>query len=263
MRFDKILPQLIEMTADIGKVIMSFYQADVAIKIKSDQTPLTIADQRSHQMIVAGLNQLTPNIPILSEESDAITFKQRSTWDEYWLIDPLDGTQDFIEQTGDFCTCIAYIKNHLPIFGLIYAPLTHTHYYAFNNKAYKIQNNTQTRIATSAAAQPLRVLIGHYSVHNRQLQTHFQQLDKYQLNHLGSALKFCKIAEGVYDYYPRFGPCSEWDTAAGGCILQNAGGSVVDEHGEPLRYNTKDNLLSPTFFASGLNSEVQPSIEKS
>jgi 3'(2'), 5'-bisphosphate nucleotidase len=90
-------------------------------------------------------------------------------------------------------------------------------------------------------------------MYNLQLQAHLQQLGECQLNHLGSALKFCKIAEGLYDYYPRFGPCSEWDTAAGGCILQNAGGSVMDEHGKSLKYNTKDNLLSPTFFASGLN----------
>ncbi|VVM20784.1 3'(2'),5'-bisphosphate nucleotidase (EC [uncultured Gammaproteobacteria bacterium] len=97
------------------------------------------------------------------------------------------------------------------------------------------------------------MVIGHNSTHNSKLQTHLQQLGKHQLNHLGSALKFCQIAEGVYDYYPRFGPCCEWDTAAGACILQNAGGCVVDENGAPLRYNTKDDLLSPTFFASGIH----------
>ena len=253
MTFEKILPQLIKLTADVGKVIMSFYKADMAVEMKLNKTPLTIADQRAHQLIVEGLNHLTPNVAILSEESDTATFEQRSKWQEYWLVDPLDGTQDFLEQTGEFCICIAYIKNHQAIFGLVYAPLTQTHYYGFDNKTYKQHNNIQTPLNACSATLPLRVVIGHNSTHNSKLQTHLQQLGKHQLNHLGSALKFCQIAEGVYDYYPRFGPCCEWDTAAGACILQNAGGCVVDENGAPLRYNTKNDLLSPTFFASGIH----------
>jgi 3'(2'), 5'-bisphosphate nucleotidase len=117
MTFEKILPQLIKLTADVGKVIMSFYKADMAVEMKLNKTPLTIADQRAHQLIVEGLNRLTPNVAILSEESDTATFEQRSKWQEYWLVDPLDGTQDSLEQTGEFCICIAYIKNHQAIFG--------------------------------------------------------------------------------------------------------------------------------------------------
>ncbi len=252
MMFNKILPQLIQLTSSVGEVMLSFYKNDLTIGIKSDKTPLTIVDQRAHQMIAERLKFLTPDIPMLSEESSAITFEQRLNWQEYWLIDPLDGTRDFLEHTGGFCICIAYIKNHQVIFGLVYEPLTGTHYYGFDDIAYKQHNNIQTRISAVSKRQPLRVITGHHSTHNKNLQQHLQKLGKYQLNYLGSALKFCKIAEGIYDYYPRFGPCCEWDTAAGVCILQNAGGSVVDANGESLQYNTKDDLLSPDFFARGL-----------
>jgi len=251
MTFDKILPQLITLTSDVGVQILSHYKNTLKVEKKPDETPLTIADKDAHQSLVSALSKLTPNTPILSEESDVVAFEERSKWQEYWLIDPLDGTRDFIEQTGEFCICIAYIKNHDAIFGLIYAPFTHTHYYGFENATYKRHNNHQKRLQTRPAEQPLRVLTGHHSAHNLALQAHLQQLGEYRLRHLGSALKFCEIAQGNYDYYPRFGPCSEWDTAAGGCILQNAGGCVVDENGKPLKYNTKDDLLSPIFFASG------------
>ncbi len=254
MTFEKIIPQLIKLTSDVGKVIMSFYKDDIPIKTKLNKTPLTIVDQTAHRLIVEGLSHLTPNIAILSEESDANTFKQRLEWQEYWLIDPLDGTQDFLEQTGEFCICIAYIKNHQSIFGLVYAPFTCTHYYGFNNKAYKQYNSIQTSLKVCLEKQPLRVVIGHHSVHHSKLQLHLKKFDEYRINHLGSALKFCKIAQGVFDYYPKFGPCYEWDTAAGVCILQNAGGRIVDENNDPLKYNAKDDLLSPVFFASGILS---------
>lgn len=251
MKFDKILPQLIQLASDVGEMILSCYKNDLDIEVKSNNTPLTIVDQRAHQMIIKGLKHITPNIPVLSEESEGATFGQRMDWQEYWLIDPLDGTRDFLEHTGEFCICIAYIQDHQSIFGLVYAPLTNTHYYGFNNKSYKQHNNINSTLDVVLAQQPMRVVVGRHSTDNENLQQHLKQLGSYQLNYLGSALKFCKIAEGVYDYYPRFGPCCEWDTAAGVCILQNAGGSVIDENGQPLRYNTKENLLSPDFFASG------------
>ena len=138
--FDSLTPALIKLTTEVGEHIMSYYKSDMSVEIKSNQTPLTIADQTAHNLIVDGLIQLTPDVPILSEESDAISFDERSKWQEYWLIDPLDGTRDFLEHTGEFCICIAYIKQHTPIFGMIYAPLDKTHYYAskdgdaFNSK---------------------------------------------------------------------------------------------------------------------------------
>ncbi|SFV86748.1 3'(2'),5'-bisphosphate nucleotidase [hydrothermal vent metagenome] len=251
MTFDKILPQLIKLTTKTGEDILSHYKTDIKVEIKTNDTPLTIADKNAHQSIVDTLSKLTPNTPILSEESDVIAIEERSKWDEYWLVDPLDGTRDFIERTDEFCICIAYIKNHTAIFGLVYAPITGVHYYGFNAKSYRYYNNTHECINACVAERPLRVVTGRHSSHNPKLGEHLAELGEHQVSRLGSALKFCEIAQGNYDYYPRFGPCSEWDTAAGGCILENAGGSVIDENGEPLRYNTQDSLLSPIFFASG------------
>lgn len=252
MLFDTLTPRLITLTANIGEVIMSHYKANLTIETKVDKTPFTIVDDQSNQLLITALKQLTPNTPILSEESDTIDFTTRSGWDEYWLIDPLDGTRDFIEQTGEFCICIAYIKNNYPIFGLIYAPLSKTHYYTDDQKqAFKLHQGQTITLQTTAKKSPLEVVIGHHSSGNKELQSHLKKFRKSHINRLGSALKFCKIAEGEYDYYPRFGPCSEWDTAAGVCILEAAGGRVVGEDAKPLRYNTKDSLLSPTFFASG------------
>ena len=249
--FNDLITPLIKLTTEVGELIMSLYKSELNVEGKSDGTPLTIADQKAHELIVKALKELKPNTPILSEESDANTLEQRSQWQEYWLIDPLDGTRDFLEHTGEFCICIAYIKNNQSIFGMIYAPLTKTHYYTKNQHAYKRVNNQEITITTKAPSSPLRVVIGHHSKHNKQLIKHFEKGENYTLSQLGSALKFCEIAQGNYDYYPRFGPCSEWDTAAGVCILQNAGGSVVDENGKALQYNTKSDLLSPVFFASG------------
>ena len=134
---------------------------------------------------------------------------------------------------------------------MIYAPLDQIHYYTLDGQAFKRQNDVEVTLKTHAPSSPLQVVIGHHSFHNEQLTSHLSQQADYEISRLGSALKFCQIAQGRYDYYPRFGPCSEWDTAAGVCILQNAGGSVIDKNGEVLKYNTKDDLLSPVFFASG------------
>ncbi len=252
MKFDTLTPHLMRLSQAVGKMIMSHYQSTLEVKTKADKTPLTQVDQQAHQMITQALTQLTPTVPILSEESEQIDFTTRSNWQEYWLVDPLDGTRDFIEQTGEFCICIAYIKHHQPIYGLIYAPYSQT-YYVTNDQqqAVKHQQGKTTLLQCVSSRQPLEVVIGNYSHNNQQLQSYLQNIGHTRISHLGSALKFCKIAEGIFDHYPKFGPCSEWDTAAGVCILQNAGGSVVDEHGKTLNYNTQSNLLSPPFFASG------------
>ncbi|HIG89261.1 3'(2'),5'-bisphosphate nucleotidase CysQ [Candidatus Thioglobus sp.] len=250
--FDSLTSPLIKLTTEVGERIMSFYKSDMSVEIKSNQTPLTIADQTAHTLIVEGLKQLTPGVPILSEESDAIPFDERSKWQEYWLIDPLDGTRDFLEHTGEFCICIAYIKQHTPVFGMIYAPLDKIHYYASKDDVtFRLQNGVEKILKTTTTNDPLRVLVGHHSSHNERLKEHLKGQKNYELSQMGSALKFCRIAQGDYDYYPRFGPCSEWDTAAGVCILEGAGGQVLGEDGKPLRYNTKDDLISPIFFASG------------
>jgi len=249
--FDAITQQLIKLTTEVGEVIMSYYDSAVDIEAKADNTPLTIADQSAHKLIVEGLNEITPGVPILTEESEGISYEQRSNWSEYWLIDPLDGTRDFLDKTGEFCICIAYIKNHKAIYGMVHAPVEKTHYYTTdNNETFRLNGTEITQLNTKDNHAPLEIVVGHHSINNTNLKKHLGLLDKHNVSKLGSALKFCRIAEGMYDYYPRFGPCSEWDTAAGLCILKCAGGSVVDDNGKELRYNTKDDLTSPVFFAS-------------
>ena len=250
--FDALIPELISLTSQAGDSIMTLYKSQISFDIKADKTPLTMVDKMSHNLITDGLNKLTPNIEILSEESESITFEERSGWDEYWLIDPLDGTRDFLEETGEFCVCIAYIKNHKPIFGLIYSPVTKTHYFTDNDgNTFKQKGNKKIQLQIGKNNEALRVVVGQHSANNKNLLSHLKEKNIAYISKLGSALKFCAIAEGLYDYYPRFGPCSEWDTAAGVCILEGAGGKVLDTNNDPLRYNTKDDLTSPVFFASG------------
>ncbi len=231
--------------------ILSLYQQPIAVQLKPDNTPLTTADALAHRLIEQSLRKLTPQVPVLSEESAHIEPEERLSWTDYWLVDPLDGTREFINQTGEFCICIAYIHNHEAIFGLVFDPIHQTHYFTTQDGAVKLHNGIQTPLHSHKTPRTLRVVIGHQSETHPQLRQHLQQQGAHQLHYLGSALKFCGIAEGIYDYYPHFGRCSEWDSAAGGCILTYAGGQVVDGAGKPLRYNTNNSLISPTFFASG------------
>ena len=225
--FVALLPQLIELTSQVGKRIMELHSEKLDITVKSDNTPLTIADETAHKLISEKLEQLTPGVPILSEESQEVPFAVRKKWDEYWLIDPLDGTRDFLDGNYDFCINIAYVKNNYPIFGLIYAPSTKVHYYRIpGERSIKLLGNTCFQLKTSQPTRWQNVVIGHYSSKNKYLKKHLTHKTNFELFLQGSALKFCTIAEGKHHYYPKFGPCSEWDTAAGVCILEGAGGSV-------------------------------------
>ena len=249
--FAALLPELIELTSEVGERIMVLHSEKLDITVKSDNTPMTIADETAHKLISAKLEQLTPDIPVLSEESHEIPFAIRKDWNEYWLIDPLDGTRDFLDGNYDFCINIAYVKNNYPVFGLIYAPFSKTHYYRIPGEtSIKLLDNVCYQLKTSQPGRWQHVVIGHYSSTNKHLQKHLSNKTNFELFLLGSALKFCTIAEGKYHYYPKFGPCSEWDTAAGVCILEGAGGSVKGLDGKPLSYNTKEDSVSPAFLAS-------------
>ncbi|MBE8189599.1 MAG: 3'(2'),5'-bisphosphate nucleotidase CysQ [Candidatus Thioglobus sp.] len=250
----EIIDKLIEISTQAGKIIKENYLKTANVTYKEDSTPLTKTDILSHDYLVSELTKLIPGIPIISEESSYIAFKERKKWKEYWLIDPLDGTRGFIDKTDDFCTCIAYIKNNTPVFGMIFIPMRQACYYANDSKvAYKLQNNELKQISVSKPKVPLRVVVGRYSIARPSIIQHlkYTQNGRYKINGIGSAIKFCLIAEGKFDYYPGIGICSEWDTAAGGFILQAAGGSIVDQENNPMRYNTKNDLLSSMFFAAG------------
>ena len=248
---DKLISQLIDVSYEAGRQILNCYDDKLDVRQKVDNTCLTNADLDAHRFICSALKDLTPNVPILSEESEQMPpYHIRKKWQNYWLIDPLDGTKDFIEKTGNFCVNIAYIENHRPSLGLIYTPTTETHFYARTNLGAFKKHKTQTqKIQTKKNHKPLRVVIGRHSDKDKLLAQHLKSLATHGITTMGSALKFAHIAEGLYDYYPRFGPCSEWDTAAGVCILEVAGGRVLDINKRQITYNKGETLLSPSFFA--------------
>ena len=245
-----LLSQLIELTTKAGEIIMNFHKHSSDYSIKDDNTPLTAADKASHEFLVKTLKKLTPNTPILSEESSHIPFSVRKSWNEYWLIDPLDGTRDFIDGSPDFCISIALIKKNYPTFGLIYSPFNKVHYYRLaQGSSIKVINREAFKIVTSKPKRWEKIVIGRYSNNNKGLKEHLKLKTNFETFKLGSALKFCLIAEGIYHYYPKFGRCSEWDTAAGVFILEGAGGKVVDLDNKALKYNLTKDIISPSFRA--------------
>ena len=247
----ELLAKLLNLSSHAGELIMDFRKKSPDYLIKDDNTPLTQADKASHEFLLNELTKLTPNTPILSEESSHIPFSIRESWEEYWLIDPLDGTRDFIDGSPDFCISIALIKNHYPDFGLIYSPFDKVHYYRLNQgPSIKLVNKQTQKILTSKPKRWEKIVVGRYSINNKNLKEHLKLKTNFETFKLGSALKFCLIAEGVYHYYPKFGRCSEWDTAAGICILEGSGGRVVDLENKALKFNLTDDIISPSFIAT-------------
>ena len=247
----ELLAKLLNLSSHAGEIIMDFRKKSPDYLIKDDNTPLTQADKASHEFLLNELTKLTPNTPILSEESSHIPFSIRESWEEYWLIDPLDGTRDFIDGSPDFCISIALIKNHYPDFGLIYSPFDKVHYYRLNQgPSIKLVNKQTQKILTSKPKRWEKIVVGRYSINNKNLKKNLKLKTNFETFKLGSALKFCLIAEGVYHYYPKFGRCSEWDTAAGICILEGSGGRVVDLENKALKFNLTDDIISPSFIAT-------------
>ena len=249
--FSTLLPKLILLTSKVGETIMTLHNENMGFIVKSDNTPFTQADKISHNLITETLKKITPDVPILSEESKKIYFAIRKDWETYWLIAPLDGTRDFLDGTREFCISIACIVNNYPIFGLFYAPFDKIHYYRLpGQNSIKLVDNICYKLHTQKPRRWENIVIGRYSTKNKQLHKHLRSKTNFEIFRLGSALKFCSIAEGRHHYYPKFGRCSEWDTAAGVCILEGAGGKVLDLQNQPLRYNTREDNLSSTFVAS-------------
>lgn len=251
----KLIAQLIEISKEASKEICRIYdQKKPEIHLKGDLSPLTQADTRSHQIITAGLKALTPDVPILSEEALIPPFAERKHWTTYWCVDPLDGTKEFIARTDEFTINIALILNHEPVLGLIALPIQHSYYSAIKGQgAYRESaKGERQRLQTRrwAQNQPLTIAVSRRHRSER-LAEQMAGLGPYKVLSMGSALKFCAIAEQRADLYPRFGPTSEWDTAAGHCILNEAGGALVDRQGLALRYNTKEDILNPGFLATG------------
>jgi 3'(2'), 5'-bisphosphate nucleotidase len=241
---------VIALAKQAGVAIMEVYGGKFDVTAKDDSSPLTIADLLSHEVIAAGLRALTPNWPVLSEESAAIPFSERSNWSTYWLVDPLDGTKEFVSRNGEFTVNIALIHDHAPAFGVVYVPATATVYFGGKSLgAFKERGDTSAQKIQPAipAHTPPRV-VGSRSHRGELLDEYLIRLGAHTLISMGSSIKFCLIAEGKADLYPRLGPTSEWDTAAAQAVVEGAGGVVCTPDGLPLRYNTKAEILNPHFF---------------
>jgi 3'(2'), 5'-bisphosphate nucleotidase len=248
---------LLELARKAGQAILAIYNTDFEVTDKQDNSPLTAADLASHNLIVSTLQQLTPEIPVLSEESSKIPYETRRTWQRYWLIDPLDGTREFIKRNGEFTVNIALIEGQQPVLGVIYAPVIDKLYYGVKGEGAWLREGAAEAVQIQVQPQrrdPTQVA-GSRSHAGDSLRQYLENLGNHALLSMGSSLKFCLVAEGKADLYPRLGPTSEWDTAAAQAIVEAAGGRVTTLDMQPLRYNTKDSLLNPHFFVFGDLSE--------
>lgn len=245
---------IIELAHQAGQAILGIYKSDFGIKTKDDASPLTQADLASHHCIVQGLAHLSPNIPVLSEESLAQDVEGRTGWSQYWLIDPLDGTKEFVKRNGEFTANIAFIQNNQPIFGVVHAPALQTTWWGYQGHgAFKISpDGSQTPIQVRPRPATLSdwKVVGSRSHQSQEFIAFMQNHPGAQLVSMGSSIKLCLVAEGTADLYPRLGPTSEWDTAAAHAVVEAAGGQVLEYLTiNPLRYNTRpDTLLNPHFL---------------
>ena len=232
--------------------ILEVYRSPFEVARKPDASPLTEADLASHRTIVAGLRDLAPTIPVLSEESGEIDFATRSGWSRYWLVDPLDGTRDFVNGNDEFTVNIALIERHAPVLGVVAVPVTGAAYAAARNlgaRRYDADGERELGVR-QPATRPFRVAASR-SHRDRRTEAFIRRLGRCAEVSIGSSLKFCLLAEGAIDIYPRFGPTCEWDTAAAQVVVEEAGGQVTDVELDPLRYNTGESLLNPHFLAFG------------
>jgi 3'(2'), 5'-bisphosphate nucleotidase len=252
-RLVELTPQVLALARQAGARILEVYRQSVDVIAKADASPLTIADLRSHETILAGLAALTPLVPALSEESSTVPFATRAQWQRFWLVDPLDGTKEFLARNDQFTVNIALIEGHSPVFGVVYVPAQDLIYWggkglgAFRQRGVDPVESIGVRTQAPATLR----IVGSRSHANDSLTQLLPRLGAFDLVAIGSSLKFCLIAAGEADVYPRFGPTSEWDTAAAQAVVEGAGGQVVASDGRPLRYNTQESLLNPYFIAFG------------
>lgn len=254
---DITIEELVQLTRDAGAAILSVYERDFEVQEKADTSPLTEADLAAHKVIVAGLARLTPDIPVLSEESSIPPFAERAAWDRYWLIDPLDGTKEFVNRNGEFTVNIALIEAGKPMLGLVGVPVQGKVYVGDvargqarcieddgSSKAINGRDMTRGNGVTVVASRSHggERLEGYLD----ELSASFEQVSR---TPMGSSLKICILAVGEADLYPRLGPTSEWDIGAAHALLSAAGGELWAADGSPMTYNAKDSVLNPEFIA--------------
>lgn len=266
MSLEKLAEEACVIALDAGQAILEVYNGDeFDVETKDDASPLTRADLASHRIIENSLGNSFPDIPFLSEESKPIAWEKRKQWIRYWLVDPLDGTKEFIKRNGEFTVNIALIEQGVPVLGVVYAPAIDTLYWGFQSSAWCRHSR--------AAAQPIRVIqkandfrpiqvVASRSHRSDELERYLATLPPHECVPMGSSLKLCLVAEGKAHLYPRIGPTMEWDTAAADAIVRAAGGAVTKLDGDPLVYNKQD-LLNPYFLVKSgveLLSSDPPSV---
>jgi 3'(2'), 5'-bisphosphate nucleotidase len=244
----KLLLEVTALAREAGRAILEVYASSFSVQEKEDRSPLTEADLRSEKLILAGLKRIAPEIPVLSEESGQVPFATRRNWSRLWVVDPLDGTREFVQRNGEFTVNIALVDDHRPVLGIVHAPVLERDYYACDGIG-------AFRSDAQAAGQPIRVarrgagplrVVGSRSHRGNSLDAFLARVGPHEFVEVGSSMKLCLVAEGNADVYPRMGPTCEWDTAAGQCVLEQAGGQVLTLDGQPLAYNRAD-TLNPNF----------------
>lgn len=255
---DRQLDALTNIAIEAGAEILSVYNqaGPASVTTKADDSPLTDADRRAHDLIQKRLNSLTPDWPVLSEESDQIAYETRRRWDRYWLVDPLDGTKEFLKRNGEFTVNIALIEHGCAIAGVVHVPVTGVSYIGkLGLGAWKLEGKQCSAIRTSSlepGKTPVRIVASRShrgELLDRLIGVIESEFGSAEVVSMGSSLKMCLLAEGKADIYPRLAPTCEWDTAAAHAVLAAAGGDIVDTKFEPLRYNQKSELLNPHFLA--------------
>lgn len=248
-----LVEPLVALAEDAGRAILEVYATNFDVQSKEDESPLTQADLASNQRIVAGLQLLTPELPIISEELGLPDFEERRGWPRYWLIDPLDGTKEFVNRNGEFTVNIALIDNNRPVLGVVHVPVQERTYVGCEGAGATLHDGEKPAApihVTTTSNSPVRV-VGSRSHRGASLDAYLERLGDHEMVAMGSSLKFCVIAEGGADLYPRLGLTSEWDTAAAQAVVEQAGGRVVTLDGKPMTYNAKSDILNPYFFVIG------------
>ncbi len=248
----KYLNPACDIARDAGRRILDVYEREFSVEQKEDRSPLTEADRAAHEIICERLELLTPGVPVLSEESAKVDYEKRADWKRFWLVDPLDGTKEFINRNGEFTVNIALIDGHQPVLGVVYVPVTGLTYFACAGQgAFKQKGECEMqtiRVRRFEGGKP--IVVASRSHAGPETEAFLKNLGEHDVVSMGSAIKLCLVAEGTADVYPRLGPTMEWDTAAAQCVVEAAGGRVTDLNRKPLAYN-KSSLLNPSFLVSG------------
>ena len=254
------LQPVIELVKQAGLAILPYWRADVAVQEKADASPVTAADLAAHQLLSQGLKALTAEVPVLSEEAADIALSERAAWQRWWLVDPLDGTKEFIAGSEEFTVNVALIEQGQVVFGVVGVPATGCCYFggkdfgAFKQGADGAVQAISMREATEQGFTVVASKRHSSAAQEALLAAISQTFGEPQLANIGSSLKFCLLAEGSADCYPRLAPTSQWDTAAAQGVLEGAGGQVLQLSGEPLRYDARESLLNPFFLALPLKA---------